>query len=81
MTGYLMKSLLNDQIILSRPQNRENRTKKGEKRCLTFDGHSAHLPLEFLRKYENHQVIPFGLVPHSTHLCQPLDGKTLLNYK
>jgi hypothetical protein len=58
-----------------------DRTKRGEKRILIFDGHGAHLTLEFLQKCEDHDILPFGFIPHSTHLCQPLDGKPFLSYK
>jgi hypothetical protein len=58
-----------------------DRTKKGEKCYLIFDGHGAHLTLEFLQKCEDNNIIPFGFLPHSTHLCQPLDGKPFLSYK
>ena len=61
--------------------NRDGRTKRGEKRILIFDGHGAHLTLEFLQKCEDHDILPFGFLPHSTHLCQPLDGKPFLSYK
>lgn len=57
------------------------RTKRGEKRIIIFDGHGAHLTLEFLQKCEDHNILPFGFIPHSTHLCQPLDGKPFLSYK
>ena len=30
---------------------------------------------------EDHGIIPFGFLPHTTHLCQPLDGKPFLSYK
>ena len=58
-----------------------NRIKKGEKRYLIFDGHGSHLTFEFLQKCEDHNIIPFGFLPHTTHLCQPLDGKPFLSYK
>jgi hypothetical protein len=57
------------------------RTKKGEKRILIFDGHGSHLTLEFLQLCEDNGILPFGFLPHSTHLCQPLDGKPFLSYK
>ena len=57
------------------------RTKKGEKRILIFDGHGSHLTVEFLQLCEDNGVIPFGFLPHTTHLCQPLDGKLFLSYK
>jgi hypothetical protein len=58
-----------------------DRVNLGEKRYLIFDGHGAHLTLEFLQKCEDNSIIPFAFLPHSTHLCQPLDGKPFLNYK
>jgi hypothetical protein len=57
------------------------RTKRGEKRYLIFDGHGSHLTFEFLHFCAENNIIPFGFMPHSTHLCQPLDGKPFLNYK
>ena len=57
------------------------RTKKGEKRILIFDGHGSHLTVEFLQLYKDNSIIPFGFLPHTTHLCQPLDGKPFLSYK
>jgi hypothetical protein len=58
-----------------------HRVNRGEKRVLIFDGHGAHLTLEFLQLCEDNAIIPFAFIPHSTHICQPLDGKPFLNYK
>jgi hypothetical protein len=58
-----------------------DRIKRGEKRYLIFDGHGSHLTLEFLQQCADSNIIPFGFLPHSTHLCQLLDGKPFLNYK
>jgi hypothetical protein len=58
-----------------------DRTRRGEKRYLIFDGHGSHLTFEFLHYCEQNNIIPFGFLPHTTHLCQPLDGKPFLNYK
>ncbi|KAK9631694.1 hypothetical protein V6Z94_010194 [Aspergillus fumigatus] len=57
------------------------RTKRGEKRILIFDGHGSHLTIDFLQTCEDNGIIPFGFLPHTTHLCQPLDGKPFLSYK
>jgi hypothetical protein len=57
------------------------RTKKGEKQILIFDGHGSHLTVKFLQLCEDNGVIPFRFLPHTTHLCQPLDGKPFLSYK
>jgi hypothetical protein len=59
----------------------KDRVKRGEKRYLIFDGHGSHLTLGFLQLCEESNIIPFGFLPHSTHLCQPLDWKPFLNYK
>ncbi|KAK9646458.1 hypothetical protein HCH54_010288 [Aspergillus fumigatus] len=57
------------------------RTKRGEKRILIFDGHGSHLTVDFLQTCKDNGIIAFGFLPHTTHLCQPLDGKPFLNYK
>ena len=58
-----------------------DRTKKGEKRVLIFDGHSTHFSAEFRQKCQDYNIICVAFEPHSTHLCQPLDGKPFLSYK
>ena len=40
---------------------------------LLFDGCGSHLTREVLSYMEANKIIPFCLLPHSTHLCQPLD--------
>lgn len=40
---------------------------------LLLDGHSSHFNPEFVRKAAKEQVIVFCLLPHTTHLTQPLD--------
>jgi hypothetical protein len=64
--GWISDELANDWLDHFIEATRD-RTKRGEKRVLIFDGHGAHLT--------------FGFLPHSTHLCQPLDGKPFLSYK
>lgn len=59
----------------------KSRVNKNEKRVLLFDGHGSHMTFEFLSKCEKYRIIPFGFIPHTTHLCQPLDGLPFLNYK
>jgi hypothetical protein len=59
----------------------DERTKRGKKRILIFDGHGSHLTVDFLQTCEDNDIIPFGFLPHTTHLCQPLDGKPFLSYK
>lgn len=57
------------------------RMKRGGKRVLLFDGHGSHFTAEFLQKCQDFNIICFAFKPHSTHLCQPLDGKPFLSYK
>ncbi|KAF4253988.1 hypothetical protein CNMCM8714_005630 [Aspergillus fumigatus] len=57
------------------------RTKMGENRILIFDRHSSHLTVEFLQMCEENGIIPFGFLPRTTHLCQPLAGKLLSSYR
>lgn len=59
----------------------KDRVKKREKRVLLFDGHRSPTTFKFLEKCENYNILPFGFVPHSTQLCQPLDGKPFLAIK
>jgi hypothetical protein len=40
---------------------------------LVFDGHGSHLTDDFTYYYWEHDIIPFRLPSHSTHLLQPLD--------
>jgi hypothetical protein len=58
-----------------------NCTKRGEKHILIFNSYSSHLTLEFLQKCEDHNILLFSFIAHSTHLCQPLNSKLFLSYK
>jgi hypothetical protein len=78
--GWISDQLANQWLDYFIEATRD-RTKRGEKRIIIFDGHGAHLTLEFLQKCEDHDILPFGFIAHSTHLCQPLDGKPFLSYK
>jgi hypothetical protein len=40
---------------------------------LILDGHTSHDNWEFFECCLNHNIIPYQLPPHSTHLLQPLD--------
>ncbi|KAF7183831.1 hypothetical protein CNMCM7691_004253 [Aspergillus felis] len=78
---FIFKDELAVQWLQSFVKATNERTKKGEKRILIFDGHGSHLTVEFLQICEDNGIIPFGFLPHTTHLCQPLDGKPFLSYK
>ncbi|OWT42482.1 DDE superfamily endonuclease domain-containing protein [Pochonia chlamydosporia 170] len=48
-------------------------TAKGVKRLLILDGHGSHHTKEFIEYCDSHNIIPFGLPSHLTHILQPLD--------
>jgi hypothetical protein len=87
MTVISLNGWISDELALAwlvqfnRATKDPNCTKRGEKRYLIFNGHGTHLTLEFLQYCEDNMIIPFGFLPHITHLCQPLDGKPFLAYK
>lgn len=85
MTAISPNGWISDELSLSWISHfnaaTKDRTNRGEKRYLIFDGHGSHLTLEFLEYCNKNGIIPFGFMPHSTHLCQPLDGKPFLSYK
>ena len=84
-TAVSEKGYINDELAVEWLHKFHNetkdRTKKGEKRILIFDGHTAHHTVEFLQLCETYEILPFCFRPHTTHLCQPLDGKPFLTYK
>jgi hypothetical protein len=78
-TGYA-----NDEISLDWVKHWEKesrRVQKGIWRLLLFDGFESHLSMEFLDVLESNKVIPYRLIPHSTHLLQPLDVGCFQPYK
>jgi hypothetical protein len=44
-----------------------------EWRILTLDGHSSHVTWNFILHYREHRIVLLCLIPHTSHLCQPLD--------
>jgi DDE superfamily endonuclease len=70
-TGYS-----NDLMGLEYIEHFNKMTEKkrvGEWRMLVFDGHGSHMSDAFTWYCWKHNIIPFRLIPHSTHLLQPLD--------
>ena len=45
----------------------------GRWRILILDGHGSHITLDFIKHCRDHKIILLRLVPHTSHLCQPLD--------
>jgi hypothetical protein len=50
-----------------------NYRRVGAWRLLPFDGYVSHLSYKFISYCESGKIIPFYLLPHSTHLLQPLN--------
>jgi len=45
----------------------------GGYRILILDGHGSHVTLPFINHCRQHKIILLRLIPHTSHLCQPLD--------
>ena len=54
---------------------------KGTHRLLLCDGYGSHLTYEFVRFCEDKKIIPFFLLPHTSHILQPLDVGVFQAYK
>jgi hypothetical protein len=48
---------------------------------LLMDGHTSHIGPEFIDKCYEFGIVPFCLLPHTTHILQPLDVCVFLPYK
>ena len=48
---------------------------------LIFDGYGSYITQDFIEYCWQHQIRPFQLPPHSTHLLQPLDVGIFQTYK
>jgi len=55
--------------------------KKGRPRLLLMDNHGSHLTFEFIDFCTQKTIIPHFFLPHTTHLCQPLDGPAFQSLK
>ncbi|KHN98366.1 transposase [Metarhizium album ARSEF 1941] len=64
----------NDEIAVAWIQHfQEFATPIGRYRLLILDGHGSHHTIEFVEYCEQHDIIPFALPSHLTHILQPLD--------
>ena len=70
-TGYSTDRIAYEYIKHFEKETRSRR--QGVKRLLLFDNHVSHLSQQLLQHCNDNDIIPFALVPHSSHLCQPLD--------
>jgi len=78
-TGYT-----NDFLSLMWLQHFDKYSKKhqlGAFRMLVFDGFGAHTTKEFIDYCDQAKIIPFGLLPHTSQWCQPLDKSCFQPYK
>ncbi len=74
--GLSENGYANDQLMLEYIKHFDMHTKKrtiGTTRLLMFDGYGAHHTKEFINFCDEFNIIPFCLVPHTSHLTQPLD--------
>lgn len=72
-TGYS-----NDDIQMDWIRHFNEHTKArthGAKRLLLIDGVNSHMEYDFIEYCWDENIIPFAFIPHTTHLCQPLDVK------
>jgi hypothetical protein len=53
----------------------KNRVSRGGFRLLLMDSHGSHLTYEFLQFCDRHHIIAYCFIPHTTHICQPLDSR------
>lgn len=68
-TGYS-----NDDIAMDYLEHfNDNAPAKGAWRMLICDGHGSHSHEEFAKRCDELQIIVLQLLPHTTHVCQPLD--------
>ena len=40
---------------------------------MILDGHGSHITVDFISHCRKHKVLLLRLIPHTSHLCQPLD--------
>lgn len=45
----------------------------GGYRLLILDGHGSHVTVDFINHCREHKILLLRLIPHTSHLCQPLD--------
>jgi hypothetical protein len=78
-TGYLNNVLALQWIQLFNKLTKDSA--KGTHRMLLCDQFGSYLTYEFVKYCEDHNIILFFLLPHSSHLLQPLDVGVFSAYK
>jgi hypothetical protein len=51
----------------------KHRTRNNQYRLLLMDNHGSHLTYDFVEFCWENRIIPYCFIPHTTHICQPLD--------
>jgi hypothetical protein len=59
----------------------KNRVGYGRPRLLLMDNHASHTTIKFFDFCKEKFIIPWFFIPHTTHLCQPLDAEAFLSLK
>lgn len=54
---------------------------RGLTRLLLMDNYASHITREILEYCEHRRIVVFTLVPHTSHVCQPLDVGVFQQYK
>ena len=78
-TGYT-----NDELSLKWLEHFDKMTnarRMGTYRLLLLDGHGSHTTKQFLQYCHDRKIICYRLLPHTTHLMQPLDVVVFQPYK
>jgi DDE superfamily endonuclease len=76
MIGATLTGFTNDVRTYQWLQHFDKLTKEraeGRYRALVMDGHGSHVSDHFKHYCWRNKIVPFLLLPHSTHLLQPLD--------
>lgn len=74
--GVADTSYTNDELTLRWLKHFDEHMSKlqvGSKRLLILDGQGSHHTRQFIQYCDDHNIVPFGLPPHLTHLLQLLD--------
>jgi hypothetical protein len=84
LLGVSESGYSNEDLHFEWIQHFERRTRPkrvGRKRLLLIDGFGAHQSQKTIEFCDEHDIIVFSLIPHTTHLCQPLDVVVFQPYK
>lgn len=78
-TAYMNDQLALDWVKLFEKWSRNRRVRGW--RLLILDGHTTHGTREVIEFCDAHNILIFCMLPHTTHLCQPLDVRVFQQYK